>query len=131
MEVPGLGVKSELQPLVYTKATAMPDLSHIFDLHHSLWQCRILNPLSEARDRTRNLMVPSQIHFCCATTGTSLCSFMVSCFLDSLWSWYFALVLVHLKKRFLFCLQERMAYTSFWRSLKIFLWLTFSTLAFS
>jgi len=26
-----------------------------------LHQCQILNPLSEARDRTRNLMVPSQI----------------------------------------------------------------------
>ena len=30
----------------------------------------ILNPLSEARDCTRNLMVPSRIHFLCATTGT-------------------------------------------------------------
>jgi len=30
----------------------------------------ILNPLSEARDRTRNLMVPGRIHFHCATTGT-------------------------------------------------------------
>ena len=39
-------------------------------LHHSSRQCRILNPLSEARDRTCNLMVPSRIHFCCATTGT-------------------------------------------------------------
>ena len=39
----------------------MPDLSHICDLHHSLWQCQILNPVSEARDQTHNLMVPSQI----------------------------------------------------------------------
>ena len=39
-------------------------------LHHSLWQCRILNPLSEARDWTCNLVVPSQIHFCCITRGT-------------------------------------------------------------
>ena len=30
----------------------------------------ILNPLSEARDRTHNLMVPSQIRFRCATTRT-------------------------------------------------------------
>ena len=29
MEVPGLGVESELQLLVYTIATAMLDLSHI------------------------------------------------------------------------------------------------------
>ena len=33
-------------------------------------QCQILNPLSEARYRTRNLMVPSQIRFCCTTMGT-------------------------------------------------------------
>ena len=33
------------------------------DLHHSSQRRRILNPLSEARDRTRNLMVPSQIRF--------------------------------------------------------------------
>ena len=32
----------------------------------------ILNPLSEARDRTHNLMVPSQIINHCATTGTPL-----------------------------------------------------------
>ena len=28
--------------------------------HHSSWQRQILNPLSKARDRTRNLMVPNQ-----------------------------------------------------------------------
>ena len=39
-------------------------------LHHSSLQCWILNPLSEARDRTHNLMVPSWIHFYCATLGT-------------------------------------------------------------
>ena len=43
-----LGVKSELQPLAY--ATAMPDLSLVCDLHHSSWQHRIFNPLSELRD---------------------------------------------------------------------------------
>ena len=31
---------------------------------------QILNPLSEARDQTPNLMVLSRICFCCATTGT-------------------------------------------------------------
>ena len=30
----------------------------------------MLNPLSEARDQTRNLVVPSQICFRCTTTGT-------------------------------------------------------------
>ena len=48
----------------------MPDLSHVWDLHHSSWQCQILNPLSEARDWTHNLMVPSQVCFCCTTMGT-------------------------------------------------------------
>ena len=45
-------------------------------LHHSSRQRQILNPLSEARDQTPKLMVPSQICFCCATMGTP----MVTCF---------------------------------------------------
>ena len=61
MEVPRLGVKSELLLPAYARATAMQDPSRVFDLHHSLWQRQILNPLSEARDQTGNLMVPSQI----------------------------------------------------------------------
>ena len=61
MEVPRLGVESELQLLAYTTATAMWDSSHVYDLHHGSWQRWILHPLSEARDRTRNLIVPSQI----------------------------------------------------------------------
>ena len=62
MEVPGLGVESELQLLAYTTATATPDPSRIFDLHQSSWQCWILNPLSEARDRTPRFIssVPQQ-----------------------------------------------------------------------
>ena len=70
MEVPRLGVQSEPQLLAYTTATAMPDPSLVCDLHHSSWQCRILNPLSEAGDQTRNLMVPSQSRFCRAMTET-------------------------------------------------------------
>ena len=42
MEIPGLGVESKLQPMAYATATAMPDLSHICNLHHSSWA--ILNP---------------------------------------------------------------------------------------
>ena len=63
MEVPRLGVESELQLLAYTTATAMPDPSHICDLHHSSWQRQVLNPLSEAQDQTCILMHASQIHF--------------------------------------------------------------------
>ena len=48
MEVPRLGVKSELQLPAYTTATATQDPSHICDLRHSSPQHRILNPLSEA-----------------------------------------------------------------------------------
>ena len=48
MEVPRLEVKSDLQLLAYATAAGGP--SHSCDLHHSLQQCWILNPLSEARD---------------------------------------------------------------------------------
>ena len=50
MEVPRLGVQSELQPLAYTRATAMRDPNHVCDLHHSSQQCGILNLLSKARE---------------------------------------------------------------------------------
>ena len=43
MEVPRLEPESKLQLPVYTAATATPDPSHIFQLHHSLQQRRILN----------------------------------------------------------------------------------------
>ena len=61
MEVPRLGVQSELQLLAYTTASATADLSCICDLHHSSRQCRILNPLSGARDRTPVLMDTSRV----------------------------------------------------------------------
>ena len=68
-EVPRIGVNSELQ-LAYVRATAMQDPSCDCNLHHSSWQCQILNSLSEARDQTCNLMLPSQICFCCTMMGT-------------------------------------------------------------
>ena len=46
MGVSRRGVKSELQLVAYATATATQDLSQICDLHHSSWQCQILNPLS-------------------------------------------------------------------------------------
>ena len=70
MEVPRLGVQQELQLPTYTTATAMQDLSCVFNLHRSSRQCHILNPLSKDRDQTHNLMVSSRIHFCCAMMGT-------------------------------------------------------------
>ena len=71
MEVPRL-VQLELQLLAYNATTARPDPSHECNLHHSSQQRQIPTPLREARDQTRNLVVPSRIHFCCATTGTPL-----------------------------------------------------------
>ena len=62
MEVPRLGVRLELHLLAYTTAIATWDLSHIFNLHHSLQQCWILNPLSKARDRTHILMDTTWVH---------------------------------------------------------------------
>ena len=70
MEIPRLGIQSELQLPAYTKATTMQNLSLVCNLHHSSRQCWIFNPLSEARDLTHNLMVPSRIPFPCAMTGT-------------------------------------------------------------
>ena len=72
MEVPRLGVQSELQLPAYTTATATPDPSCIFNLHHSSRQCQILNLLSGARDWTRILMDTSWICFHWATTGTPM-----------------------------------------------------------
>ena len=70
MEVPRLGVEWKLQLLAYTTAIAMQDLSCVCDLHHSSQQRRILNPLSEARDRTHNFIVPIQIRL---AAGDFLC----------------------------------------------------------
>ena len=41
-EVPRLGVKEEMQLPAYATATSPSDPSHVYDLHHSLWQCWIL-----------------------------------------------------------------------------------------
>ena len=71
MEVPRLGVQSELELLAYTTATATWDPSHVCNLHHSSRQRRILNPL-----RVRPGIEPTTSWFLvrfvdyCATTGT-------------------------------------------------------------
>ena len=56
MEFPRLGVELELQLPAYATVTAAPDLSHNGHLHYSSQKCSILNPLSEARNRTCILM---------------------------------------------------------------------------
>ena len=61
MEVPRLGSNWSYSCQPMPPATATPDPSRICDLHHSSQQCWILNPVSESRDQTCNLMVPSWI----------------------------------------------------------------------
>ena len=85
MEVPRLGVQSELHLPSYTTATATQDLSQVCNLHHSSQQHHILNPLSEARGPTRNLVDPSPVHFHWATIGTPL-YFVNSLSLSALYS---------------------------------------------
>ena len=63
MEVPRLGVESELQRLAYSKATATRDLSCGCDLLHSSPQCRIHNPLEISGIQPRNLMGTSQVPY--------------------------------------------------------------------
>ena len=70
IEVPGLGVESELQVLGYTTATATSDLSHTYILCGNLRQHQILNPLSEARDGTYVLTALCRVLTHWATTGT-------------------------------------------------------------
>ena len=56
MEVPRLGIESELQQLAYSTATAAQDLSGTCSLHCISRQHQILNPLIKTRDQTHILM---------------------------------------------------------------------------
>ena len=67
MEVPRLGGESELHLPAHTTAIATWDPSC------SLWQLRILNPPSEARDQTCILMDPSQGLNLLSHNGDSSC----------------------------------------------------------
>ena len=66
LQVPRLGVKSELQlsATATATATATQDPSLICDLHCSSWQCWILDLLSEARGPTHNPIDTSWAHYC-------------------------------------------------------------------
>ena len=78
VEVPRLGVKLELQLQAYPTATATPDPSHICDLHYSLWQCQILNPLSEVRDPTWSSQTLCQVPNLPSHNGNSWIFILVS-----------------------------------------------------
>ena len=77
-EVPGLGVKSELQPLAYTIAAATPDLSLIYDLHHSSGNTRFLTHW--ARSGIQPLSSWILVGF---TTTESQWEFLVTTFLSA------------------------------------------------
>ena len=81
MEVPRLRVKPELHQQAYATATATPDLNHVCNLHHSSHQCGILNPLSEARDRTCVLMDTSWIWNPLSPNGKSSPPFILMVYL--------------------------------------------------
>ena len=78
------GTKSELQLPAYITATATQDPRHACDLHHSSWQCCILNTLSKARNQTQILMATSQVHYHCATMGTPI-NFLKGIGSDEFW----------------------------------------------
>ena len=80
MEVPRLGVKSELRLPACTTATATLDLNWLCKLCCSSRQCQILNPLSKARGRIHILRGTIWIRYCLATMGTPwfLCDVFVS-----------------------------------------------------
>ena len=78
LEIPRLGVKSELQ--LQSTATALQDLSCVCNLHHSSQQRWILNPQSKARYWTCNLMITSWVSLLLSHNGNSLCSFLTVLF---------------------------------------------------
>ena len=65
MEVPRLGVKATAAVLRYSHSNTESKLHHM--LHHSSWQCQILNQLSKARDQTRIIMDTSWVGYHQAT----------------------------------------------------------------
>ena len=71
LEVPRQRVKTELHLPAYTTATTTQDPSCVCDLPHSSQQREILNPLSEARDRTGIFMDTSQVRNLLSHNGNS------------------------------------------------------------
>ena len=71
MQVPRLGVESELQLPAYTTAIARLSPSHVCDLHRSSGQLWILNPPSEARDQLCILMTTSCVLNLLSHSGNS------------------------------------------------------------
>ena len=65
-------------PMAYGRSQARGGIGAVAaSLRHSLQQRQIPNPLSETRDRTHNLMVPSWIRFRCAMMETPYMAFIL------------------------------------------------------
>ena len=62
--VPAAYGSSQARGQINATATSTWNLNDICYLHRSSQQRWILNPLSEARDKTRVLMDPIQVHYC-------------------------------------------------------------------
>ena len=60
----GSQARGRIGPVAPVYATATQDPSRICALHHSSWPCRILNPLSGAKDQTHILMDTSPVCYC-------------------------------------------------------------------
>ena len=84
MEVPRIGIESELQLPVYAIVTATRDPSCVCDLYYSLQQHRILNPLSDAQDGTHSLIDSSLVCNPLSHKGNSLFVFFIPHFKESL-----------------------------------------------
>ena len=78
MEAPRPGVESEWQLPDYTTATATWGPSCVCNLHHSSQQCWIINPLSEARDRTCILIDTSWVLNPLCHNRDSKCSIVIN-----------------------------------------------------
>ena len=81
IEFPRLGVQSEWQLQARPTAMATPDPSCICDLHHSLCQCWILNPRSEAGIEPASSWVLCQVLNLLTHNGNSSFSFLKNIFI--------------------------------------------------
>ena len=71
--------RGRIRAAAYTTAIdiATQDPRHVCHLHHGSRQSRILNPLSDARDRIQVLMDTSQVHEPLSHDKNSLCPFVI------------------------------------------------------
>ena len=64
MQVPRLGVEiGVLAASLHHSHSSVGSVAWDLSLHHSSWQCQILNPLNEARDQTCIPMDTSWVHY--------------------------------------------------------------------